>query len=621
MSLERPKPRIRLEDMEGDKKPPSPVAEKRLRVAVIGAGASGLTTIKQLKDDGILPICLEKEQDIGGVFYWAPHKNGVYDNTTLTISNALMSFSDFTEKQRYFMHHSEYLDYLRRYAKRYQLLDHVRFGATVIRVSHEEGRWTVEWKTKDNIQKEVFDAVAVCTGTHQIPRFPNIRGLETFNTVVHTVHYKNNKRFKGKKVLCIGLGESGADIVREISDIAEECVLGLRSLPCCFDRLQDGVHARDSFTTRSHHAIAPVFSFNARSMVGFESLFVRFYLIMLSLVMTLFACLVWPFRSLSGPPVAIDEFRQPLSKVKMRDLKTERKKPADALLASWRYFGGNNMLNPHKFLTKNSTFVNNVLDGKIRVNASGIQAVAGGWVRFGNGEVFRPDVIVCCTGYVDKFEFLDGVVVPHDDVRHLFKHAFHPKYSGRLAFIGWARPMSGGIPCCSEMVARYFASLLCGRCHLPSDVEAVILREKEMEERAVSGSPELRSVVPSVVSFMDGIAKELGCEFRAIEHWHSPLLLWKIWAGGLVASQYRLRGPHAAPKQARESIMSKTVSMPSVFVLAFSWDYLMKGFYPSFTPFSVRVDTMQHWFVADKKYLFGYAKQETRALEEKMLTL
>eukprot|EP00894_Picocystis_sp_ML_P002211 jgi/Pico_ML_1/52728/g3394.t1 len=100
--------------MKGDKKPPSPVAEKRLRVAVIGAGASGLTTIKQLKDDGILPICLEKEQDIGGVFYWAPHKNGVYDNTTLTISNALMSFSDFTEKQRYFMHHSEYLDYLRR---------------------------------------------------------------------------------------------------------------------------------------------------------------------------------------------------------------------------------------------------------------------------------------------------------------------------------------------------------------------------------------------------------------------------------------------------------------------------------------------------------------------------
>lgn len=617
----RQKPSNEPDEAKCDMNSSSPDGEKRMRVAVIGAGPSGLTTIKQLKEEGMEPICLEKEQHIGGVFYWAPHKNGVYDNTTLTISNALMSFSDYTEKQRFFMHHSQYLDYLRGYAEHYKLLDHICFGATVTRVSPQEGMWIVEWKIKDDVQKQWFDAVAICTGTHQKPRYPQIQGLQTFPSVLHTVWYKNNMTFKDKKVLCIGLGESGADIVREVSDVAEECVLGLRSLPCCLDRLQDNVHATDSFSTRSHHAIAPVFSFNARSMLGFESFFIRIYLVMLSLAMTVFSIARWPFMNLPLPSNGKDEFGQPLTRMKMRDLNTVRKKEADILLTSWRYFGGNNILNPHKFLTKNSTFVNNVLDGKIKVNASGIKAVKGGLVTFNNGEAYSPDIILCCTGYVDSFEFLDGVEVPGNDVRNLFKHAFHAQHEGRLAFIGWARPVSGGIPCCSEMVARYFASLLCGRCHLPSDLQAIILKEKELEEHAVSSSPELRAVVPSVVGFLDGIAKEIGCEFRAVEYWHSPLLLWKVWAGGLVASQYRLRGPHAASKQAKEAIMSKKVSMPSLYVLAFSWDYLVKGFCPSCAALSVRIDTMQHAFVANEKYLFGYSRPESKVLKQKMLTL
>jgi cation diffusion facilitator CzcD-associated flavoprotein CzcO len=41
----------------------------RPRVCVIGGGASGLTTIKQLKDQGITDIeCFEKEDEVGGIF-------------------------------------------------------------------------------------------------------------------------------------------------------------------------------------------------------------------------------------------------------------------------------------------------------------------------------------------------------------------------------------------------------------------------------------------------------------------------------------------------------------------------------------------------------------------------
>lgn len=89
-----------------------------LRVCVIGAGAAGLTTIKQLKDQGITNIeCFEKEADEGGIFLHGKGKNGVYDNAVLTISNYLMAFSDMPPTgHRFHWHHTEYLEYLRQYA-------------------------------------------------------------------------------------------------------------------------------------------------------------------------------------------------------------------------------------------------------------------------------------------------------------------------------------------------------------------------------------------------------------------------------------------------------------------------------------------------------------------------
>lgn len=34
---------------------------------------------------------------------------------------------------------------------------------------------------------------------------------------------ENNERFRGKRVLIVGMAESGADIVREIGDVADAC--------------------------------------------------------------------------------------------------------------------------------------------------------------------------------------------------------------------------------------------------------------------------------------------------------------------------------------------------------------------------------------------------------------
>merc|ERR1719291_1094448 len=99
-----------------------------------------------------------------------------------------------------------------------------------------------------------------------------------------------------------------------------------------------------------------------------------------------------------------------------------------------------------KFICKNATFVPSVLDGRIKPNMSGIREVSGRAVCFNNGDRVEADVIVLCTGFRDRFTLLTNVTVPENDVRNLYKHAFHPDVGGSLAFIGWARPLSGGIP-------------------------------------------------------------------------------------------------------------------------------------------------------------------------------
>lgn len=69
---------------------------------------------------------------------------------------------------------------------------------------------------------EVFDAVIVCSGHHgekHIPRFP---GLGEFKgQILHSHDYRKPLDFTGKRVLVVGLGNSGGDIASEIGQVGQ----------------------------------------------------------------------------------------------------------------------------------------------------------------------------------------------------------------------------------------------------------------------------------------------------------------------------------------------------------------------------------------------------------------
>jgi NADPH-dependent glutamate synthase beta subunit-like oxidoreductase len=67
-----------------------PPADKK-HICVIGAGASGLTAIKELTALGHKVTCLEMSVRIGGVYTKS------YDSTLLTTSSLLTAFSDYSD--------------------------------------------------------------------------------------------------------------------------------------------------------------------------------------------------------------------------------------------------------------------------------------------------------------------------------------------------------------------------------------------------------------------------------------------------------------------------------------------------------------------------------------------
>ena len=385
----------------------------------------------------------------------------------------------------------------------------------------------------------------------------------------HATTYKNNNPYVGKKVVVVGLGESGADICREISDVAASCTVGLRSLPCVFPRLPNYRSPTDGFTFRSHHYLF-CREITRRCGVSYDDRFdckalpgSRLFRVALTgaLAGVTLAHAVWLYTvrgvanrlgNLLGFYPEFDSMRQSTAK-KNIDLKAEMADDMGEHVDAWYRINGGKYFGflafyPFKFLVKNASFLPNLVDKKMTINASGVKSVSPGKVHFGNGESVEADVIVFCTGYKDRFPFFEDDALkefPMGGVRDLYRHAIRPEVGKNLCYVGWVRPISGGVPAASEMVSRYFAALQSGRCELPADLEAKIATHKKYENTAYELSPDIKSLIVSQPQFFDSIAKDIGCMITTWKYLHDPKFLYQLWNGPFLPQLYRIEGPNA----------------------------------------------------------------------------
>ncbi len=229
--------------------------------------------------------------------------------------------------------------------------------------------------------------------------------------------------------------------------------------------------------------------------------------------------------------------------------------------------------------SKNVSFVPNILNNKLVVKDCGIGRVEGNTIYFNDSTSEEFDKILLCTGFKKDFSLLSNVEIKDNNVRNLYKHAFHPDHNGRLAMIGFVRPISGGIPICSEMQARYFALLCSNKINLPEDVGDRIEREKDWEEQWMCLSPNHTESMPSQIMFLDSIAKEIGCHYPFHKLITKPRLLVRLWFYSFNQSCYRMTGPHHHYDEAVKDIMTEEVPLHDY---GFMLTMIALSFMPSF---------------------------------------
>ncbi|XP_045459986.1 flavin-containing monooxygenase FMO GS-OX-like 4 isoform X2 [Harmonia axyridis] len=219
-----------------------------MRIAVIGAGASGLVAIKYCIQDGHDCEAFEQTESLGGTWNYTDDvgldKNGLpihtsmYKHLRTNLPKELMLFDDFQYPEglkESFISQNEVLQYLNNYADKMNLRKYIRFLTQVTYVQPiDDNKWDIEIQdviSKEKIRK-IFDAVICCNGKYSVPYMPHIPGLDSFSgNCIHSHNYRSEEPYRDKTVLVIGAGPSGVDICSHLSRVAKKVLLSMKSSP------------------------------------------------------------------------------------------------------------------------------------------------------------------------------------------------------------------------------------------------------------------------------------------------------------------------------------------------------------------------------------------------------
>lgn len=192
-------------------------AARQLNVLVIGAGMSGLLTAIRLSQAGVPFEIVDKNADVGGT--WLENS---YPGCRVDSSNHIYSYS-FEPSHSWPQHFSTQpvlLDYFRGVAQRHGVREKVRFSTTVEELAWDERRalWMARLQTPDGIEHVEAKAVVTAVGQLNRPRYPDIKGRETFKgAAFHSAEWDHSVDLAGKRVAVIGTGASAYQFVPEIA--------------------------------------------------------------------------------------------------------------------------------------------------------------------------------------------------------------------------------------------------------------------------------------------------------------------------------------------------------------------------------------------------------------------
>ncbi|KFP21360.1 Dimethylaniline monooxygenase [N-oxide-forming] 5, partial [Egretta garzetta] len=476
------------------------------RVAIIGAGASGLCALKCCLDEGLAPTCFERSGDIGGLWRFEEHpeegRASIYRSVIINTSKEMMCFSDFPIPEDFpnYMHNSKIMEYFRMYAQHFDLLRHILCRVTKRPDFAATGQWEVVTESEGKQETAVFDAVLVCTGHHTEAHLPlsTFPGLEKFSGwYLHSRDYKSPQSFLGKRVVVVGTGNSGIDIAVELSHTAKQVFLSTRRGTWVLHRVADGGYPFDfSYISRFIQLVRSLLPHNASSLFLERKLNTRFN------------------HALYG--------LQPQHRI----------------------------LEQHP--TINDDLPNRIIAGMVLVKPN-VREFTETSAIFEDGTREDIDAVVFATGYSFSFPFLEDCVKVVENQISLYKFMFPPDMEKpTLAFIGLVQPLGAIMPI-SELQCRWATRVFKGKRGRVGGMQPGSLGHGKAEYVR----SRRHTIQVDYLPYMDELACQVGVKPNLLTLFLTdPKLALEVAFGPCTPYQYRLRGP-GKWAGAREAILTQ----------------------------------------------------------------
>ncbi len=187
---------------------------------VIGGGPAGLATSRELARRRIAHVVLERGR--AGESW-----RNCYDSLRLHTGKHLSKLPGrpFPRSAPLFPSRDDLVRYLEEYAEVFGLP--VREGAAVEAAAPANGGWRVRLSNGEELEAR---AVVVATGIMSNPYVPDIPGRDAFTgRVIHSIEYRNPEPYRGRRVLVVGVGNSGGEIASELGRAGVDVTIAIRS--------------------------------------------------------------------------------------------------------------------------------------------------------------------------------------------------------------------------------------------------------------------------------------------------------------------------------------------------------------------------------------------------------
>uniref|UniRef100_A0A8D0DP62 Flavin-containing monooxygenase n=1 Tax=Salvator merianae TaxID=96440 RepID=A0A8D0DP62_SALMN len=473
-------------------------------VAIVGAGVSGLASIKCCLDEGLVPTCFERTDGIGGLWQFTetPQKGrlSVYRSVVSNTSKEMTCFSDFPFPKDCpnYLHHSALLEYLNAFAEHFHLLDYIRFKTTVRSIRKHPlftatGQWIVDTETNGQCASAVFDAVMVCSGRYAELNLPldSFPGIEDFKgQLFHSCEYRDERGLGGKNVVIVGAANSAGDIAVEISRVAAKVYLSTRSGTWVLSRVSDAG---------------------------------------------------WPFDM-----VFTTRFNNLMEKLLPECIVSRRKTMIFGQWFDHTNYGLIPVKRPWVSITINDELPSCILRGAVVVKPN-IKRFTETSAIFEDGTVAENiDVVIFATGYLSSFPFLeDSLCDASKSSCSLYKDIFPPHLeTSTLAFIGFIALLGSILPA-AELQARWVTRVFKGTCKLPPVSRMINEVAQRKNDQLKKGIPiDQDKVRRNFIPYMDEIGACIGVKPNIpLLFLLDPRLALAILFGPCTSYQYRLIGP------------------------------------------------------------------------------